>query len=105
MCCANFGVDPATYQCAPSGLLACTGSSKVACDDTTDCGSGQVCCATQDQLTGVFSVECRFQCKPFSGNQKVAVLCDPNAAVDQCAPFNRTCQPSSSLPGYNICKG
>jgi hypothetical protein len=102
VCCAGFNAKPPTFECAPSSLIPCFGTSKVACDDATDCDADQDCCAVQDQLGT--TIECKASCKGF-GNQKTAVLCDPLAIPDQCAASNRTCQPSQTISGYFICKG
>jgi hypothetical protein len=32
-------------------------------------------------------------------------LCDPNAAVDECAASGKVCEPSQALVGYSVCKG
>lgn len=54
------------------------------------------------QSTGYRSVECRTQCNNIGGLRAVR-FCDPNAAVDECAPLGLECIPSQSLPGYNVC--
>lgn len=103
VCCAGYWNETPTYECKPAGLVGCPGKSKIGCDDTTDCAAGQVCCGTYDDNTKLGAAECRTQCKGF-GSIRAGVLCDPDAAVDQCAPFSKVCVPSQKLPGYFTCQ-
>lgn len=84
-------------------MFPCPGASKIACDDRTDCPSGQVCCGTFEETTGRGAAECRTNCKALPG-LRAGILCDPFAAVDECATLNKVCAPSQTLPGYFVCK-
>ena len=110
VCCVSLesgiGTDqnPA-YECKKAGLLPCLGTNKFACDDTTDCPSGQICCGSFDQSGTHGSTECRTasQCKS-QGSSRVGILCDPSAAPDQCSGFGMACEESVTLPGYYVCR-
>ena len=103
ICCGQWaGRGNLKYSCEPAGLLACVAGTTIACDDMTDCPSGQVCCGTQDN-SRYTKVECKTKCTSFPGTRAVR-FCDPDAAVDECAADGAYCGPSQTLPGYFVCR-
>jgi len=90
------------FECEPAGKLACVTRSSLACDDGSDCPSGQVCCGRRERRTGYTKVECRTECKDGPGIRAMQ-FCDPNAENDECAPSGKQCVPSDVMPGYHVC--
>lgn len=102
ICCGSWKSDGKfSYSCEPNGFLACAGGTTIACDDSSDCPSGQVCCGTLSN-NRYTSVECKATCNNSIGGRAVR-FCNPKAAVDECAALGKTCTASQSLPGYNVC--
>ena len=102
ICCGSWKSDGKfSYGCEANGFLACAGGTTIACDDSSDCPSGQVCCGalSNNRYT---SVECKATCTNSIGSRAVR-FCDPKAAVDECAAIGKTCTASQSLPGYHVC--
>jgi hypothetical protein len=95
----NFGSQckPLAQGCPPQAIA-------LKCNDETDCPGGQVCCAQFDQQSGYKSAQCQTSCSGSSNGTVAVKLCDPDAPTDQCLSTGKTCQPSSSLSGYSICK-
>jgi len=104
ICCGSWkGRGKVSFDCEPSGFLACVAGTSIACDDKTDCAEGQVCCGTLDDDSGYTSVACKNKCNNVPGLRSVR-FCDPDAAVDECAEIGKYCGPSQSLPGYHVCR-
>jgi hypothetical protein len=103
VCCVGWGPD-AEFECEAASKLACVARTSIACDDGSDCPSGEVCCGSREDHTGYMKVECRPTCKD-SPAMRAVQLCDPNAAQDECAPSGKECLPSDVLPGYHFCRG
>jgi hypothetical protein len=53
--------------------------------------------------SGYSSVECKDKCNNIGGLRAVR-FCDPDAAIDECAPMGMFCGPSQTLPGYHVCR-
>ena len=71
------------------------------CSRTSDCGSGQLCCGSFDDVHGWSRIECRASCEidnP-SGSRGVR-FCEPSA--NDC-DAGAKCTPSASLTGYSWC--
>jgi hypothetical protein len=100
-CCASYaGQGKAKLECQSTLLsvpLPLCNGVKLACDDQSDCPSGQVCCGTVDNGK-VAGTSCRASC------QGGARLCDPKAAVDECAASDMKCGSSNLLDGYGFCR-
>ena len=67
LCCARYtsggdGPSNRTFECVANGAAACVGGQKIACDDRTDCPSGQVCCGAFDNNQGYRAVQCAASC-------------------------------------------
>lgn len=89
------------YRCEANALFACGSGTAIACDDDSDCPSGQVCCGAL--LTNRYaSVECKAACND-SFSSRAVRFCDPNAATDVCAALGASCLASQTLPGYYVC--
>jgi hypothetical protein len=102
VCCVGWGPD-AEFECEAAGTLACLARTSIACDDGSDCPSGEVCCGWREDRTGYMKVECRATCKAGPAMRAVQ-LCAPNTAQDECAPSGKQCVPSDVLPGYHVCR-
>jgi hypothetical protein len=65
----------------------------------------QVCCGTYEEKTNSYTaVECTPNCNSAVPGIRSVRLCNPDAAVDECASFGKTCTASQTLDGYYICK-
>jgi hypothetical protein len=65
-----------------------------------------VCCGAFDSdKVSYRSTQCTPTCSvsPVAGLLPVR-FCDPNAAVDECAEVQKSCQSSATLDGYFICR-
>ena len=102
ICCGSWKSGKFGYSCEPTGLLACAGGTTIACDDSSDCPSGQVCCGTLSSGSRYTSVQCKTTCNNTPGVRAVR-FCNPKAAVDECAALGKSCTASQSLPGYHVC--
>lgn len=102
VCCVGWGPAP-EFECEAAGKLACVTRTSIACDDGSDCPSGEICCGRREEHTGYMKVECRATCKDGPA-MRAMQLCDPNAAQDECAPSGKQCVPSDVLPGYHVCR-
>lgn len=106
-CCAKrSGNGSLQLSCvAPVGgqVGQCTGAV-IRCDSAADCPSGNVCCGSFEQTFGYKSVQCQPQCVTQLPGVTMVRMCDPNAAVDECASMGLQCEPSGSLPGFHVCK-
>ncbi|MDF2691966.1 MAG: hypothetical protein K0S65_349 [Labilithrix sp.] len=104
VCCGStIGWGEPSFECEPAGFVACAGAMKIACDDRTDCPTGQVCCGTLEDNSGYTSVECKKTCTSVPGLRAVR-FCDPDATVDECAALGQQCENSQSLPGFHVCR-
>lgn len=104
-CCIRSVSGNLELTCKPkSGSGSnCTGMT-VPCSDTHDC-NGKICCATYDNvLDGYKSVSCAQTCDADNSLVTEYRLCDPNAAVDECAAGGQSCQASSAIDGWYVCK-
>lgn len=114
-CCAtqtNNGISlTSTYACT-SNASSCngTGDAPVSCRDQNDCG-GQLCCGElfdSTASTGYKNVICESSCvaKDDAGAFTAHIpFCTIGQIPDVCAPSGQTCQPSTILPGFNVCGG
>ncbi len=107
-CCAKRTNGGALqYACVPptgaGGVGQCTGAL-IRCDSAADCTGGQVCCGSFEQTFGYKSVQCQPQCVTQIPGVTMVQMCDPAAAVDECAAKGLQCEPSGSLIGFFICK-
>jgi hypothetical protein len=105
-CCVDTNTDPAAYECqATTSATSCSmmGRVPVFCDQTADCAPGFVCCGTKSSQYNYRVVACEKTCDSPYGFK--IVFCNPSAVPDICASVGGgyTCQPSTLLPGYNIC--
>jgi hypothetical protein len=104
ICCGpTTGWGDPKFRCEAASLLACAAGMKIACDDSTDCPTGQVCCGSLRNNGGYTSVECKKTCENMPGLRAVR-FCDPKAAVDECDALGQHCEPSQSLAGYHVCR-
>jgi len=101
ICCGSWKSGKFAYSCEQNGFLACAGGTTIACDDSSDCASGQVCCGTLSN-NRYTSVECKATCNNSIGGRAVR-FCNPKAAVDECAALGKSCKASQTLPGYHVC--
>jgi hypothetical protein len=79
---------------------ACAGT-RVRCAMKADCPGAEICCGTEQTVTGVVSyteVTCATTCA--STTQRI--FCDP--AGNDCPAATPTCGQSTLLPGYNVCQ-
>jgi len=103
-CCATVqNGQPPNYQCKSIQSLSCQGLM-IGCDDTADC-HGEICCGTIDAQTQRYrEVACKTSCdNPGPNNSTQYHLCDPMLAPSDC-PQGTTCQASTLLPGFYICR-
>lgn len=100
VCCASLSQQgKPKFQCQQAGVSSCTGV-KLACDDKSDCAAGTVCCAARNESSFV-ATTCQATCESTEA-QLVARLCDPKAAVDECASIGKKC--GSTDFGYFACR-
>jgi hypothetical protein len=99
-CCA-FNAPRTTADICSSSLGDCSmqGGTAVTCTSTTQCPSGQVCCATTNSMNIYSDVSCRTTCPTTSGNARQ--FCDPNITSD--CPSAAECDPSTLLVGFHVC--
>jgi hypothetical protein len=73
----------------------------IPCDDSGQCGSGELCCGTTDDTGAYSSIVCQTTCT----GDGTYVFCDPNAVLDVCATLGGgySCTASTVLPGYYRC--
>lgn len=104
-CCISSHSGSLSFDChAASGTGSQCNGLRVPCDDQADC-NGQICCATYDKInSGYKSVQCQSSCGADTALTTEYRLCDPNAAVDECAAVGGTCQPSTAIDGWFLCK-
>jgi hypothetical protein len=88
-----------TCTCVPIG--SCTGALRLACDDETDCPSGQICCGllTNDGWALKQSACASPASCSFPGN---VYLCDPTAERPGCADGGG-CNRMENYPGIGRC--
>jgi hypothetical protein len=102
-CCVTqggFGTAP-TSRCVNAQNGNCN-DLEIPCDDTAECGGGDLCCATFDTGSNTYtSVDCMGQCDP---NQQQYELCNPAAVPDECAANGMICTASTVLTGYYLCQ-
>jgi hypothetical protein len=99
------GGDPGTtLTCDPNGIGSCVTGLAIKCDDSTDCGAGQVCCGRLFN-DGYHSVTCESSCPAtMPGGIKGVRFCDPSNPVSECSSLGQLCLPSSKLTGYSVCQ-
>jgi hypothetical protein len=102
-CIQSAGGGDLEFTCKSSGA-SCAGV-RAPCSDMSDCGGGDVCCATYENLpqAGYDSVECKATCGAASVTFTEYRLCDPDAPVDECAAVGKKCKASTAIDGWNIC--
>lgn len=102
-CCIR-DVGGLTFDCNAKGAQ-CIGGLTVPCTDQVDC-NGKICCATYSTVGsgGYQKVECKSTCGANTATTTEYRLCDPNAAVDECQAVGATCQESTAIPGWFLCK-
>ena len=89
-----FTSPPSNSECRTSAQVG-SREALIRCRDASDCGGGQVCCASYvlDGNDRVYSVvACSASC-----NGSATPLCDPEAD-DPCSSPAATCQPADGLP-------
>jgi hypothetical protein len=89
--------------CDPEGSPSCITTGhfcsrlSISCDDSADCNTGQICCATRHSgNNAIESVSCSSSC---NGSNPIQ-LCSPG--TNECR--SGTCSAWGSLPGYNACQ-
>lgn len=88
---ATVSIIDAGFEYPDSGMT-CGLNLGLRCDGDEDCGGGQVCCGTFDQVTFTYtSVECSDAC----GDANQRTLCHPG---DACPNVDYVCRRSSLLP-------
>jgi hypothetical protein len=104
VCCGswNGGWGGPNFECEPAGVMACAGGTKIACDESSDCPTGQICCGSLDN-SGYTDVACRPTCNSTPGIRAVR-FCNPDATTDECAAVGQYCGNSQSLPGFHVCR-
>jgi len=91
------------YGC--DNVFGC-GGTPISCASSADCGGATpVCCGTFDTNVGYQRVACSTEaaCTATIPNVQMLRFCDKAAPVDECLAIGKTCQPSSSLPGFYRC--
>ena len=107
VCCATKsggGGGTIKYECA--GAFGCNSGTPISCASSADCNFGNVCCGTFDTNIGYQRVACTPESACGTSpvpNVQLLRFCDKSAPVDECAAIGKTCQPSSSLPGFYRC--
>lgn len=103
MCCVREVTGTLDFACKAKGST-CSGLA-MPCSDTVDC-AGQACCATYDNSGsgGYSKVACQATCGGSTGSTTEFRMCDPDAVVDECVVNGLSCQESSAIPGWHICK-
>jgi hypothetical protein len=96
MCCIQYQRGGGTFPHCQSAGTSCYGPD-VYCDGPEDCGSGQVCCATNTNNSIV--IECRSGSSCQNGNQRVVCGNDVKACES-----GEACQPYSGARAYNVCE-
>ena len=99
-CCDGRTSSSDTFTCDALPLELCYVAS-LACDDQTDCPTGQFCCARPSQLSEFvqWTATCETSCSGGTtgdGTTPGERLCNPSAAVDECASIpgkSATCKP------------
>jgi hypothetical protein len=104
-CCVDSRGNHGVYSCVQS-YSDCSGpnSTAVHCTSSSQCGSGQFCCGTEDRSGWSYSdVSC--QTGPCNGSNGLAQhqFCDPQEPTD-CNGNTPHCQPSSLLTSFDICR-
>lgn len=106
-CCAARPAGPVLgpYQCK----AACVATeTSITCDDSDDCGQGEVCCDTNNAAGTPQTIVCKaaascpYQDTPAGSQSK---MCDPNKA-DTCESYmtGSTCQHQGNMAeGFSIC--
>jgi hypothetical protein len=107
VCCASLDNNKPKLACENTSGGACANGLKIECDDPSDCPTGEVCCGTRNDSGfasgGFASVSCQSSCDGTQDHPAV-LLCNPKAAVDECAAIQKTCQASDALSGYFVCR-
>jgi hypothetical protein len=103
VCCATKVGSGVKYGC--DNVFGC-GGTPISCASSADCGGATpVCCGTFDTNVGYQRVACSTEaaCTATIPNVQMLRFCDKAAPVDECLAIGKTCQPSSSLPGFYRC--
>ena len=104
-CCIRSISGQLSFDCKPSsGSSSNCAGLRVPCTDQVDCG-GKACCATYDQLSGGYKdVSCKTSCGSSTATTTEFRMCDPEAATDECVAIGKTCQASTAIDGWYLCK-
>lgn len=105
-CCVRNVAGTLDFSCRPSSGSgsACAGL-RVPCSDSLDCTGGKVCCAFYDELTNLYTdVSCKSSCGASGTTFTEYQMCDPEAPNDECVASKRSCQASSAIDGWYLCK-
>lgn len=104
-CCIRSVSGQLAFDCKPaSGPTSSCVGLRVPCSDQVDCG-GKACCATYDQISGGYKdVSCKTSCGSSTATTTEFRLCDPNASADECAAIGKSCQASTAIDGWYLCK-
>jgi hypothetical protein len=102
-CCITDNGSELTFTCKTKSGPSCAGL-QVPCSDQRDC-DGKICCATYDNVNGGYSeVACRDTCDKDTLTETEFRLCDHDAPADECEAIGKSCQESSAVPGWYVCK-
>jgi len=92
-----------TPSCVANGTDGCRASTdQLHCDDATDCGPNQHCCALDGQNGNGGDAVCRVDCVRAVTGRRVQILCRDET---QCPVFDPNCSENSQsvFPGYSYC--
>ena len=102
-CCAFIAPQSNPDTCSTS-LSDCSnqGGTTVRCTSSTQCPSGEVCCASTTTTSLYYSdVSCRPTCDPTTTQGNNHQFCDPSVPTD--CPSIARCEASTVLNGFYAC--